>query len=1049
MKSKKILLGTLGAVAIASTLMWYPTNSETGIYSSRVVQEKSDAGLISGAFEYYELIRKNVVTGQIEPEDKKRAESEIEAFINSGNRGTVNFKDHGPDNVGGRTRAILVDKNDYKHIYAGSVSGGLFESFNRGNYWQKVEGYDVNFGISSMCQTDDGTIYVATGHSEEEVNGSTQATGMNGNGVYYSNDGGVTFNHIDGTENNTFIDEIAALENAVLIAGSEGLYKYESGSLSNFAPSVSGVCKSLAVSNDFEVIVASFSTQRTYVSTDGGSSFTPVFGNDPDQIPGGKSRVEYAISHEKVDGDYYVYASMSSGGGGTLYGVYLSTDNGMTWTEIAPNNNGAPGAFAPFDAGGQAQGNYDQIMAVVPGDPETCLLGGIAIHGKSVSGNWDTRSSRLVPQTDPLYVHSDQHEMTWDSEGRLWIGNDGGIFYSDDAGHTFREANRGYNVTQFYRIGVSAHGDVAGGSQDNGTQANYHNNHTYQEHDQINGGDGYACDFSFMNRDVVFSTIYFGAIYRTGDRGINTTAITATNIPTACGVPGDLTNPLGSFYTVTELYENPNDVNSKDTVVFAVTKSLGVGDTVEVPSLTSQKFMTHILTEPVTFQDSLYADPALTITDIIITDTTGDDETFNLYDYPGYTFVFGSAPVSVGDSLLINGTVYGVDTLNTQTHYFGTNPGEPGEVVDMGIYDFLENIAWDTVRVIDPYQSWFAFGLGDGCGVWLTRNALRFSALHDGFIQAGGGMVGEVTEMEFSKDGNHLFVGTSAGRLYRLSGIADIYSPNPVLGTANGNYPDTTLTWGNTDIPPYTPDATFDEIANFNGPVTGINVEKGNPDHVVVSLGGYGANGRLQKSNDATSSNPNFSNISGLPAMPCLSILMDRNNPDVIFVGTDFGLYRTENGSSASPTWEYCESPFGKTPVFDLKQNWRTWDEGCYKPGEIYIGTHGRGIWSTDEYLTLPDEQDNIVDVPAVSDLLLYPNPVVDNATIAFNAKADDVANIRVYSLTGRLVMELNNISVNNGYNTIDIDTDDLSNGTYIVSLSTESVSETIKFIKQ
>ena len=1041
------MFGGLGVVVIASAFFLYPTSIETGSYESRVRVNADKEGLAFGQFEYQEMIRRNVVTGEVNYEDYRRAANEVKAMISSGDRADVDFKDHGPDNVGGRTRAILVDQADFRHVYAGSVSGGLFESFNRGNTWSKVGGYDVNFGISSMCQTDDGTIYVATGHSQEQVNGSTQATGMNGNGVYYSNDNGATFNHIDGTEDNDFVDEIVAKGNSVLIAGSEGLYEYDGSSLSNYT-TISGVCRSLAISEDEQVIIGSFSTQRTYVSTDGGANFTAVYGNGPNEIPSGKSRAEYAISHEKVNGKYYIYASMSQGGGGTLAGVFLSTDNGMTWTEIAPANNGAPGSFAPFNSGGQSQGNYDQIMTVIKGDPETCLLGGIAIHGKSVSGNWDTRSSRLVPQTHPLYVHSDQHEMTWDSEGRLWIGNDGGVFFSDDGGHTFREANRGYNVTQFYRIGASAHGDVVGGAQDNGTQINYHDNHTYREHDRINGGDGYACDISFMNRDVVFSTIYYGLIYRTGDRGLNTTAITAQNIPASFGIPGDLINPLGSFFTVTELYENPNDLNSKDSVTFAPVESMDSGDVLLVPSATSQQFMTHTLTEDITFQDSLYADPSLTITDVIIIDTTGDDEIINLYNL-NYTFQYGSMPVAVGDSLLITidsaTELYAVDSLRTQLHYFGTNALEPGEVVDMGVYDFLENISWDTVRVQDTYQSWFAFGLGNGDGLWLTRNGLRFSALHDGFLQAGGGMNGQVTEMEFSKDGDHLFVGTSNGRFYRLSGLADIYSPNPDLSATPGNVLDTTLRWDPTD-PSYTPDATFELIETFNGPVTGITIEKGNPDHVVVSLGGYGAGSRVQESTDATGGSPSFSSISGnLPTMPCLSVIMDRNDPDILFVGTEFGLFRSEGGGG---TWDYCDAPFGQTPIFDLKQNWRTWDEGCYKPGQIYIGTHGRGIWTTDEYLTVPEPIDNIATV-SVSDLLIFPNPVINNATVSFSVKTEGVGTVRVYNLTGKLVQEMNNVQLNEGTNQIGLSTDNLAGGTYIVNLTTGNDSKTAKFIKQ
>ncbi len=1047
MKNRKILFGTLGVAVMASSLFLLPANNDTeaGLYSSRVKKNSADAELISGAFDYYRLIRTNVVTGEVSAEDYQRAKAEVGLMVNSGNRSGLEFKNHGPDNVGGRTRAILIDKNDYKHIYAGSVSGGLFESFNRGNTWKKVEGYDANFGISSMCQTDDGTIYVGTGHSEEGFNGSTQSTGFNGNGVYYSNDNGATFEHIDGSEDNTFVNEVVAKGNSVLIAGSEGLTEYDNGTLTDFT-TISGVCKAVAISNDYQVIIGSFSTQRTWVSTDGGATFTDVYGNGATEIPGGKSRVEYAISHERIAGDYHIYASMSAGNGGSLHGVYRSIDNGLTWEEIAPENNGSPGSFAPFDAGGQSQGNYDQIMTVVPGDHETCLLGGIAIHGKSVTGNWETRSSRLVPQTNPLYVHSDQHEMQWDSQGRLWIGNDGGVFYSDDAGHTFREANRGYNVTQFYRIAASAHGDVMGGTQDNGTQANYHDNHTYREHDQVNGGDGYACDFSFMNRDVIFSSIYYGAFYRSGDRGLNTTQIIPQNIPASFGTPGGLTNGLGSFFTVIELYENPNDIASQDTVVYAVSESLPQGTEIQVPSATSQQFMSHVLTEDVTFQDSLYANAALTIEDTTIVDTTGTNVSFNLY-YEDFTYVFGSAPISIGDSLMINGEVYGVDSMQIQNHYFGTNPGEPGEVVDMGFYDFLENIPWDTVRVQDVYQSWLAFGLGSGDGLWLSRNSLRFSALHDGFLQAGGNISGQVTEMEFSKDGNYLFVGTSNGSFYRLGNLNSVYTPNPTLGTGAGNVPDTLITWNGDDPDPtYTTETTFELINNFSGPVTGINVEKGDPDHVMVTLGGFGVNGRVQESTDATTG-ANFSSIHGnLPNMPCLSIVMDRNDPNIVFVGTEFGLWRSEAGGT---NWEFCDGPFGQTPIFDLKQNWRTWNEGCHKPGQIYIGTHGRGIWTTDEYLSLPELQDNTGITAAISDLLLFPNPVIDNATIAFNVKEAGQAALRVYSLTGKLVQENNNVNLVEGENKIALAADELAPGTYIVNLSTGKDSKTTKFIKQ
>ena len=1034
MKSKKILLGTLGAAVVASALFLSPTSSKEGAYNSRIQENIQKSEGISGAFDYYELIRRNVETGLVDAEDYKRASAEVDQLIASGNRSNISFLDHGPDNVGGRTRAILIDKNDINHIYAGSVSGGLFESTNRGSIWRKVDAFKENLSISSMCQTDDGSLYVATGHDDDSFGGNTQSSGGNGNGIYFSNDNGATFSQISGSENNNFINEIVAKGNDVLIAGSQGLYQYSGGTLSNYT-SLSGACHALAISEDNQVIIGSFSSERTHVSTDAGATFVPVWGNGATEIPGGKQRVEYAISHEKVNGSYYIYASMSSSG--ALAGVFLSQDNGLTWSEIAPANNGAPGSFSPF--GSNRQGWYDQIISVVKGDPTTCLLGGVDVHGKSISGNWSARSGGFFAQTSPLYVHSDQHEMQWDAAGRLWLGNDGGVFYSDDNGVSFREANRGYNVTQFYRISASAHGDVVGGAQDNGTQANYHDNHTYQEHDQVSGGDGFASEFSFINRNIIFSSSQYGVMYRTGDRGVNTAQITAANIPASSGIPGDNDNPLGSFFTNLELFENPDDLNSTDTIIFIPQESLTTGTVIQIPSATSQQFIDVTLTENITFQDTLLANTGLTIEDTLVYDTT-NLLPVNLYQMD-YTYVFGTPPLSIGDTIMIDTDVYSVDSIAYQNHYFGTNSGEPGEIVDMGAFNLLENVTWDTLRGIDKYQSWLAFGLGNGDGLWLTRNGLRFSSLHDGFIKAGNNISGQITEMEFSKDGNHLFVGTSNGRFYRLSGLASIYSPNPIPGFVNGNVPDHLLSIDHANT-----QATFTQIASFAAPVTGITIEKGNPDHIMVGLGGYGGGAKIRESNNAaTSMTPTFNNITSVPG-PCLSILMDRNDPNIVFVGSDFGLWVSDNGGSS---FDFCDGPFGKTPIFDLKQNWRTWNEGCYKPGQIYIGTHGRGIWTTDEYLTLEEAKDNTELNKSISDIIVYPNPVQSDATLSFSVKEDGNGTIKVYSLTGKLVKEITNVNLSAGENLISLSANELSNGTYIVNLSTNSDSKTTKFIKQ
>lgn len=107
------------------------------------------------------------------------------------------WEERGPDNVGGRTRAIMYDPNDVtnKRVFAGGVSGGLWvnnDITSAASAWTEV-GIPQNLAIT--CITYDpnntNTFYIGTG--ESYVQGD-----VNGNGVWKSTDGGSTWNHIFG-----------------------------------------------------------------------------------------------------------------------------------------------------------------------------------------------------------------------------------------------------------------------------------------------------------------------------------------------------------------------------------------------------------------------------------------------------------------------------------------------------------------------------------------------------------------------------------------------------------------------------------------------------------------------------------------------------------------------------------------------------------------------------------------------------------------------------------------------------------------------------------
>ena len=1032
MKKKVILLGSAAAIALTvGTMVSSP--EETGSYSPRTAVDL-ESTLNSGAngmLEWMDMARAGFTN-----EDYKRALEEAKAMPQ--NRASLGWRDHGPDNVGGRTRAILVDRSDINHIYAGSVSGGLFESTSRANFWSKVESFNDNLAVSGICQMADGTIFVSTGH-RQETSGGFEGSGANGDGVYKQMPDG-NWEQVSGTTSWSYVNEVRAdtVNNWIWIASSGGLKKYipATDDLQDSPDGFpSGGCTALSVSPDGMVLIAAGNGTKTFVSVDAGVTFTEYSDDDntANPIPNPSGRVEYAMSHEKQDGAYVLYASFSDGGG-RLEGVWRSPDNGVNWTEIAPANDGTPGSFAPFQTGGaNGQGLYNNIITVQPGNPDRVLLGGIDCYAWATDGNWEQVSQWFLSPTSPIYVHADNHEMTWDRTGRLYIGNDGGIAVSEDGGNTFYPANRGYNVTQFYDIGFSANGDVSGGTQDNGNQINYHTNSTYQEHKQSTGGDGFASDISFINRNISFSSIYYAAIFRSSDRGGSSSDFSPPLFDAFGCTPGDVSGSgCGSFNTRFTMWEDPNDEDSKDTILFIPSESYNIGDEVLVPSATTDVNISFTSPINIVFDDTLFSSPGLTTQDTIIT-TSAPVISLNLNEIT-YEITVGGPSISVGDSVRYDNegvwdTVY-VASVELQNHYYGTNPLKPGIEYDMGADSIRLAVSWDTLKVQDRFQSWMALGLGGGQGVWMTRNALRFSSVEDGWIMVADG-ISTVTALQYSKDGEHLFIGCSDGSVHRLSGFGDVYSP--VRGE------DTLIDY--TTVHSAT---TFTQIHSSGKPVLGIATGS-DPDHVVIATGG--GSGDVRESFNATGGSPSFTTFTDLPSQPFYACVIDRDDPNILMAGGDVGLFLSTNGGS---DWEYCgDAPFGNTPVFDMGQNYRTWDEGCYRPGEIYVGTHGRGIWSTDEYLSLPGMQDNLATEKFISNIQVYPNPVVDQGNVAFELESYSDATIQIFNLNGQVVSEITKGDLAPGSNSIAFETSTLPRGTYIVRLVAGEMIETTKFIKQ
>jgi len=207
MKKRILPIGLFSILLfVLSAFLLVPINNDEGNPENTLANQA-----MQSAMEYMAKIRNNQHTGMLNPADVINARQQMEARANykSGNStDDLNWIEMGPDNIGGRTRAVIFDNRDANAntLYAGGVSGGLFKSTNLGSTWAPVNQSGQSLNVSCMVQDAEGTIYVGTGeglntqiYSGFGTPGYGYSGGFIGQGIFKS-DGNDNFNLIPGTD---------------------------------------------------------------------------------------------------------------------------------------------------------------------------------------------------------------------------------------------------------------------------------------------------------------------------------------------------------------------------------------------------------------------------------------------------------------------------------------------------------------------------------------------------------------------------------------------------------------------------------------------------------------------------------------------------------------------------------------------------------------------------------------------------------------------------------------------------------------------------------
>ncbi|MFH0761047.1 MAG: T9SS type A sorting domain-containing protein [Bacteroidota bacterium] len=429
----------------------------------------------------------------------------------------------GPANIGGRMLCVAIDMDDENHFLAGSASGGMWESTDRGQNWHKTTAPEAEQSATCLIQDKrpgkHHIWYYGTGEmlgtTDRNISTNARTIGI-GNGIYKSTDNGASWQPLADTQVASqanllevfqgvwriVTDPVKLNKDIVYAACFGAIMRSENGGASwevtlgdlenkSFA-------SDLAITNDgvlyaalgsFCMSVEPPGKAGIWRSMDGlnWNKITPTGFPQDNRV----TRLALAPSNEKI---MYVFTESQSPDLNPFNGypnsvntfwkmTWNTTTGSASWENRTPGMpGGGEGSINNFPYSFVVYGGYTFTMGVKPDNEEVVFLGGMNLY-RSVNGFADSLTTTFIGgypyDMDSLHqLHPDQHGITFlpSNPAMMVMANDGGISLTSDcmadSSHmTWERLNNKLTTTQFYSIAIDqgSSGDnwVLGGLQDN------------------------------------------------------------------------------------------------------------------------------------------------------------------------------------------------------------------------------------------------------------------------------------------------------------------------------------------------------------------------------------------------------------------------------------------------------------------------------------------------------------------------------------------------------------------------------------------------------
>jgi photosystem II stability/assembly factor-like uncharacterized protein len=423
----------------------------------------------------------------------------------------------GPNNIGGRLRAIVINPSNTNILYVGAVSGGVWKTTNGGSSWFPLKDNMENLAVCALAMdpSNSNILYAGTGE------GFFNYDAIRGEGIFKTTDGGTTWTQLSSTKNSNFyyVNDLQfdAATGRLYAATRNGLYYSANGGTSwslvtGGSSGSSAHCMDIEIANTSPTTIftayGQFNQSAIYRSTNGGNSFNSIHSIT------GTGRIELATSPSNSQ---ILYASFMERSTSEISQFQRSSDGGNSFAAVT-----VPGPSLTYNNYAGPQAWYNNILAVHPTNPDIVYAGGVDMFKTTNGGTTWSQITNWYTHPSYAYVHADHHAIAFHptNPNTLFVGTDGGIYKSVNSGSLWTALNNGLAVTQFYYGAVHPTSNIFyGGTQDNGTLKSG----SGLSWTEILGGDGGATEVDFNTPTTLYAEYVYLAFFKSTNNGASWT----------------------------------------------------------------------------------------------------------------------------------------------------------------------------------------------------------------------------------------------------------------------------------------------------------------------------------------------------------------------------------------------------------------------------------------------------------------------------------------------------------------------------------------------